>query len=67
MKKMTVNEVIEQIKPYQILVQSSNYLQAIMQDRSFKEFQYDYKAQKWYEFTATGHALNPVEKFVKYL
>jgi len=61
-----INTIIEIIKPSEILVKSSNYLQAIVNDK-FCEFQKCYIEQKWYQFESYGKSDSPNEKFIKWV
>jgi len=63
----TIIEIIDILSPFQILVQSSNYLQFIDCDNKFREVQKDYKVNKWYEFKSFGSSLIPGEKFIKFI
>lgn len=62
----TTNQIIEILNPSEILVNSTNYIQCIIND-VFCEFQICYKTKKWYQFKSYGNAMNPKEKFIKYI
>ena len=64
--KTTVEEIIEIIKPDEIYVKISNYLQCIV-DNEFKEFQKCYINKCWVEIQTNGPAISPSEDIIKLL
>jgi hypothetical protein len=64
--KTTTQEIIKIVKPSEILVSASNYLQCIIND-NFCEFQKSYTENRWYQFKTTGKSNNPIEKVLRWL
>lgn len=64
--KTTTQEIIAIVKPSEILVSASNYLQCIIDNR-FCEFQKSYTENRWYQFKTTGKSNSPVETIIKWL
>lgn len=62
----TTAQIIKTLNPSQILVNSSNYLQCVINNK-FCEFQTDYHKKQWYQFQTQGTSYNPIEKFVKWI
>ena len=62
----TTQEVIKMLQPERVLVNSSNYLQCII-NNELKEFQISYKDKCWYEFKTAGNIYTPNEKFIKFI
>lgn len=62
----TAQEIIEFLKPDEILVNSSNYLQCII-NGSFCEFQKCYIKKRWCQFKTTGRSDSPKEAILRYL
>lgn len=60
-------EIVKMLKPSEVFVLSSNYIQCIINNR-FCEFQISYTENKrWYEFKTTGRADNPIETFLRWV
>ena len=64
--KTTAQEIIEMVKPSEVFVLSSNYVQCII-DNKFCEFQKCYIEKKWYQFKTTGKADSPKEQIINFL
>ena len=63
---MTTQKIIEHFNPERILVNSSNYLQCVIEG-SLREFQYSYIHKCWYEFKSVGRSDSPNEIFVNFI
>jgi len=64
---MNTQQLISKLNPQEVLVNSSNYLQCII-NGNFCEFQIDYmNDKKWYQFESKGRAKSPIEKFIKWI
>ena len=64
--KTTTQEIIEIVKPEEILVVSSNYLQCII-NGIFCEFQKSYLNNCWEQFKSNGKSKFPKEKHLKFI
>ena len=64
---MTTQQLILNLNPETVIVNSTNYLQCIINNK-FCEFQIDYKNdKKWYQFESKGKSKAPIEKFIKWI
>lgn len=64
---LSSGQIIDILKPSEILVHSSNYIQYIDKAEKFSECQIDYKTCKWYQFRSEGRADNPKEVFINWI
>lgn len=63
----TVDEIIQILKPKQILTKGLNYLQIIDNNDNLKEYKFDHRKSLWIEFKTEGTSDNPKEIFIQYV